>query len=164
MNLYMSRARMNKQIKDELTLINTNIIINFATDMKKKITNDEIVLPPHCSLILNQQSTEYLDQYVKIKIEHPNSNCIGYVQFLQATDGENNVIADKFAHMFFSFDDNTFFADGCADNLEHLLEFISFCQNILQYQTMEDGAIKIHIPEHLADHPFLEIHTRFLPK
>jgi hypothetical protein len=159
MNLYMSHTRMNKQIVEELNIINTSIIINFAVDMKKKITNNKIVLPPHCSLTLNQQRTEYPDQYVKIKIEHPNSNCIGYVQFLQATDEENNVITDKFAHMFFSFDDNTFFADGSADNLEHLLEFISFCQNILQYQTMENGVLKIHIPEHLASHPFLKMHT-----
>ena len=155
---------MNQQIKDELIQINTNIIINFAADMKKKITNDEIVLPPHCSLTLNKKRNEHPDCFVKIKIEHPDSNCIGHVQFWQATDGENNVIADKFALMFFSFDDYTFFADGCADTLENLLEFISFCQNILQYQTMEDGVLKIHIPEHLAAHPFLKIQTQFLPK
>jgi hypothetical protein len=160
----MSRAHMNKQIVEELNIINTSIIINFAADMTKKITNNEIVLPPHCSLTLNQQRREYPDQYVKIKIEHPDSNCIGYVHFMQATDEENKVIADKFAHMFFSFDDNTFFTDGCADTLEHLLEFLSFSQNILQYQTMDDGVLKIHIPEHLADHPFLETYTRFLPK
>ncbi len=166
-NFGMSNSRMKHQIKEELDLINKTIINNYATDMKKKITNNEIILPPYCSLTTfkNPYSYEKPEMEVKIKCVHPNSNTIGYVTFWQAMDVDYNPNPDKFCEMVFSLECfQNFFAIGEADSLEQLLEFIVFCQDILQFQTTGDNKLEIHIPKHLEDHPFLKINKQFLSK
>ncbi len=130
---------------------NYRYAVIFATNITYMLSDDNI-LPPHCTLDINNPYINEPETKVIIDFFHPRSNHIGKI-IIGYPFYMNSNNAGGFAHMLCGINShNDYFLQITVDNINELLGVIAFCQNILQYQPEELHLNFVRIPLYLLNH------------